>query len=238
MQKLTVHGQDLAREITKRNGRAHTASVRQPLDDRGLAIPAEIRQLELAARISVWRPVTVVRQNQSQTYRLRGVESGGAIAQLGHYVTFAAEDGSPLAWLHPLDSLGPNQTHAVVVAASLTRIEVLRVHRTYEVAITRHAVSLTDDKPMLISTMLFRGAQGFLGLELWDKDKNFRGEVLPTFYTRAGEEHPAPAPFERALRAAVEGACCLGCRDSHYLCAIGAAATITANLTSPGDAVA
>jgi hypothetical protein len=223
--------------MTERNGRAHTARTRQPLDDRGLALPAEIRRLELEARISVWRAVTVVRQNQNQTYRLRGVESGGAIAQLGHYVTFAAEDGSQLAWLHPLDSLGANQTHAVAVATSLTRIEVLRVHRTYEVAITRHAVSLIDSKPKLTSTMLFRGAQGFLGLELWDQDRNFRGEVLPTFYTRAGEEHRVPASFEQSLKAAVGGACCLGCRDSHYLCAVGAAPA-TANLGPHGDVVA
>jgi hypothetical protein len=206
---------------------------RMPLDDRGLAIPEELRRLEREARLTVWRSVSVAGQSHMQTYVVRGVESGGAIEQLGHYVTFAGEDGSPLEWLHPLDSIGANQTHAVVIAPCLTRIEVLRVYRTYELAISRHTISVVEDKPRLTSSMLFRGTQGFLGLELWNKDKTFRGEVLPTFYTRAGEEQPVPASFERAVKAAVEGACCLGCRDSHYL----RAPSTTPPPTRPGVSV-
>lgn len=220
MQKPTEHGSVLA-PVNGRTNRNGTSQSRQTLDDRGLAIPEELRKLERSARISAWRAVTIARQIQPGVSVVRGVESGGAIAELGHYVTFAADDGTPLEWLHPLDSIGANQTHAVVVAPSLTRIEVLRVHRTYELAITRHTISMVNDKSKLLSTMLFRGSQGFLGLELWDKDRAFRGEVLPTFYTRAGEDHPIPLLFEQAVKAAVQGTCCLGCRDSHYLRALG-----------------
>jgi len=222
MQKPIEHRPVLAavNSHANENGALKHQAQRQTLDDRGLAVPEELRQLERSARISAWRAITMVRQAQSGSFVVRGVESGGAIAELGHYVTFAAEDGTPLEWLHPLDSIGANQTHAVVVAPSLTRIEILRVHRTYELAITRHTIGMGNDKPKLISTMLFRGSQGFLGLELWDKDQAFRGEVLPTFYTRAGEDHPVPPAFEQAVKAAVQGACCAGCRDSHYLRAL------------------
>lgn len=232
MQKPNGPGQVVARKVSESNGQTGSTHSRQTLDDRGLSIPAEVRRLELEARISVWRAVTVARQNQTAAYVVRGVESGGAIASLGHYVTFASETGAPLEWLHPLDSIGANQTHAVVVAPSLTRIEILRVHRTYEVAITRHTIAVVADRPKLVSSMLFRGSQGFLGLELWDKDQAFRGEVVATFYTRAGEEHALPPAFEQGVKAAVQGACCLGCRDSHYLRALRTTTTTIITTTA------
>lgn len=191
------------------------ARDRQPLDDRGISIPAELRLALRKARISAWRSVSLARQTTG--YVVRGTESGGAVAQIGHYVTFAAEDGSALEWLHPQDAIAPNQTHAVVVAPSLIRIEVFRLQRNYDLAITRHTIQSSDDwKRRLLSSMLFRG-RGFLGLELWGRDQAFRGSVLPAFYTRGGEESAIPEVFRAAVRAAVEGACCVGCRDSHYL---------------------
>ena len=45
----------------------------------------------------------------------------------------------------------------------------------------------------------------------------FRGAVLPTFTTRGGDEVPVPEAYQAALKAAVEGASCVGCRHSHYL---------------------
>jgi hypothetical protein len=58
---------------------------------------------------------------------VRGVESGGAVEEIGYYVAFAGENGEPLAWLQTLDSLAVNGLHAVVVAPVLTRIEMLRI---------------------------------------------------------------------------------------------------------------
>lgn len=200
--------------------RANRDSKQQTLKLSGLPVSWEFRQLERDARISPWRAVQIAPQTRPPGFVVRGVESGGAIAQLGHYVTFAALDGSPLEWLQPLDSIGANQTHAVVVAPSLVRIEVLRVHRTYELAITSHKIQVVNNHPKLVHSMLFRGTQGFLGLELWDKDQAFRGEVLPAFYNRGGDEQPIPPAFEQAVKAAVQGACCIGCRDSHYLRAV------------------
>ncbi|MDQ2950369.1 MAG: hypothetical protein M3Y27_31260 [Acidobacteriota bacterium] len=194
----------------------HGVRERQTLDDRGVSIPEELRLALRNARITTFRTVNIVRQTQAAGSVVRGTESGGAVADLGHYVTFAAEDGSALEWLHPQDAIAPNQTHAVVIAASFVRVEAVRLQRNYNVAITRHSIKVTDGKAALVSTMLFRG-HGFLGLELWDRDKAFRGAVLPAFYTRGGEPIPVRAIWEPALKAAIEGACCIGCRDSHYL---------------------
>ncbi|MBV9305030.1 MAG: hypothetical protein JOZ45_02760 [Acidobacteriaceae bacterium] len=195
-----------------RNGTNH--GDRQVLDDRGVSLPAEYRQELKLARISAWRAVSLAPSSRGPI--VRGTESGGAVEHIGHYVTFAAEDGQKLEWLHPQDALAPNQTHAVVVSPALVRLEVFRVQRNYEVAITRHTIQTVHGKPKLISRMVFRG-HGFLGLELWSKEKAFRGAVLPTFTTRGGDETPVPEAFQAALKAAVEGACCVGCRHPHYL---------------------
>ncbi len=195
-----------------RNGPSN--GERHVLDDRGVPLPEECRQGLKLARISAWRALSVAPSSKGPV--VRGTESGGAIEPIGHYVTFAADDGQPLEWLHPQDAIAPNQTHAVVVAATLVRIEVFRLQRNYEVAITKHATKIVNGKPKLVSRMVFRG-HGFLGLELWNKEKAFRGVVLPTFSTRGGDEVPVPEPFQPALKAAVEGSCCIGCCHSHYL---------------------
>lgn len=187
---------------------------RHVLDDRGVSLPEEYRQELKLARISAWRALSVAPSNKGPM--VRGTESGGAVEHIGHYVTFAAEDGHPLEWLHPQDAIAPNQTHAVVVAPALARVEVFRLHRNYEIAVTKHTTKAVNGKPKLVSSMVFRG-HGFLGLELWNKEKAFRGAVLPTFTTRGGDEVSVPESFQAVVKAAVEGACCVGCRHPHYL---------------------
>ncbi len=194
------------------NGASH--GDRHVLDDRGVSLPEEYRQELKAARITAWRALSVAPSSKGPV--VRGTESGGAVEPIGHYVAFAAEDGQPLEWLHPQDAIAPNQTHAVVVAPALVRIEVFRLQRNYEVAITKHTAKIVNGKPKLVSSMVFRG-HGFLGLELWNKEKAFRGAVLPTFTTRGGDEVLVPEALQPALKAAVEGSCCVACRHSHYL---------------------
>jgi hypothetical protein len=187
---------------------------RQVLDDRGVSLPEEYRQELRRLRITAWCAMSIAPSSKGAV--VRGTESGGAVEHIGHYVTFAAEDGHPLEWLHPQDAIARNQTHAVVVAPALLRIEVFRLQRNYEVAITKHTTNTVNGKPKLVSSMVFRG-HGFLGLELWNKEQAFRGAVLPTFTTRGGDEVPVPEAYQAALKAAVEGASCVGCRHSHYL---------------------
>jgi hypothetical protein len=203
-----------ATETTNGAGRGD----RQVLDDRGVSLPEEYRQELRRLRITAWRAMSIAPSSHGPV--VRGTESGGAVEHIGHYVTFAGEDGQPLEWLHPQDAIAPNQTHAVVVAPALLRIEVFRLQRNYEVAITKHTTKAVHGRPKLASSMVFRG-HGFLGLELWNKEKAFRGAVLPTFTTRGGDEVWVPEAYQAAMKAAVEGASCVGCNHSHYLLARG-----------------
>ena len=83
-------------------------------------------------------PVSLEHQHLAKRYVVRGLESGGAVGDLGRYVTFAQEDGQPIECLHPVEAIGVNGLHAVVVAPVLVRIEMLRKGRTYELLITQH----------------------------------------------------------------------------------------------------
>ena len=116
-------------------------------------------------------------QGRAKRYVVRGVESGGATDDVGYYVTFAGENGEPLPWLQTLDSLTVNGPHAVVIAPVLTRIEMLRIARTYDLCITRHRPVAVEarQRPKLEAEEVFRGEHGYLALELWGKDKELEG---------------------------------------------------------------
>jgi hypothetical protein len=149
---------------------------------------------------------------------VRGVESGGAAGDTGRYVTFAQEDGQPIQCLHPVEAIGVNGVHSVVVAPVLVRLDMLRKGRTYELLITRHAAGQADNgrRPPLETTVLFRGVHGRLELDLSGKDKAEAGAVLPTFYSLSGEEIALPEQFRAAVRASVKAAHCSGCCHRHY----------------------
>ena len=149
---------------------------------------------------------------------VRGVESGGATADVGYYVSFAGENGEAIPWLQTLDSLTVNGPHAVVIAPVVTRIEMLRIARTYELCITRHRPVAVEvgHRPKLRAEELFRGVQGYLALELWGKDKDLCGCVRPQFFTRAGEEIELPNGFADAVKAVTSGVTCVNCSHPHY----------------------
>ena len=89
--------------------------------------------------------VSLEHQHLAKRYVVRGLESGGAVGELGRYVTFTQEDGQPIEWLHPVEAIGVNGLHAVVVAPVLVRVEMLRKGRTYELLITQHRPGETND---------------------------------------------------------------------------------------------
>src|SRR4029077_352113 len=70
--------------------------------------------------------VSVEHQQLAQRYILRGLESGGSVRDVGRYVTFADEDGQPLEYLHPVEAIGVNGPHAVVISAAFVRVDTLR----------------------------------------------------------------------------------------------------------------
>ncbi len=164
-------------------------------------------------------PVTLEHQHLADRYVVRGLESGGAAGDVGRYVTFAGENGQPIECLHPVEAIGVNGVHAVVVAPVVVRIDMLRKGRTYELLITRHRPRKADNghRPQLETKILFRGIHGRLELDLSGKDKAQAGAVLPTFYSLAGEEITLPDQFSQAVRSTANAVNCAGCAHSHYV---------------------
>jgi len=113
--------------------------------------------------------VSLEHQHLAKRYVVPGLESSGAVGDLGRYVTFAREDGNPIECLHPVEAIGVNGLHAVVVAPVLVRTEMLRKERTY--LITRHCPGGVSDgkRPRLETKVLFRGIHGRLELDLSGK---------------------------------------------------------------------
>jgi len=188
---------------------------------RSLNLPRQVRSQLRQVGILARPEVRLEHQHLAQRYVIRGVESGGAIREMGHYVTFCGEDGEALAYLHPFDAIGVNGVHAVVVAPVLLRAEMLRTGRTYEFLITGYRIGEAENgrRPPLESQTLFRGVHGYLELELWGKDKESAGSVVPAFYSRGGERLDVPAKFEAVTRAVTKAAACCGCSHCHYLVA-------------------
>lgn len=199
--------------------RAAEQDRRELLARQGLRFPAIIlRQLHNAG-IYCQPTVSIEHQHLAKRYVLRGVESGGAVTDLGAYSSFTDEQGNTLAWLQRVDTVGVNGVHAIVVAPVLARIEMLRVQRTYDVLITRHSLQTTapGQRPRLESSILFYGRRGTLEMELWGKDGAFRGAVCPAFFSRSGEAVRVPDEFQAAVARISAAVCCVGCRHCHLL---------------------
>ena len=194
---------------------------RDLLARRGLNLSRRIRRCLEEVGIRAQPDVSWEHQHLANRYVIRGVESGGAIAEMGRYVTFAGENGEPLAYLQPIDTLGVNGVHAVVVASVPVRIELFRAGRTYQLLITKHQLGPRENgrRPCLESTILFRGVNGFLDLEASDRDRELAAQPLPRFWSKSGEVLAIPKEFEAAARAAAKGVCCIGCTHAHYLVA-------------------
>jgi len=195
---------------------------------RGLDLPGRVRRELQQVGILARTEVGLEHQHLARRYVIRGVESGGAIREMGHYVTFSGEDGDPLPYLHPIDAIGVNGVHAVVVAPVLVRVEMLRTGRTYELLITCYRIGEAENgrRPPLESQVLFRGVHGYLALELWGKDKESRGAVVPAFYSRAGELIEVPAKFRPVTQALTNAVNCCPCSHCHYLVAAPASPSV------------
>lgn len=196
------------------NGRGTEVLARQ-----GLRLPQIVLKRLRDAGIYCQPTVSVEHQNLAKRYVVRGVESGGAVADLGAYSSFVGERGATLAWLQRVDSIGVNGVHALVVAPVLIRLEMLRIERTYDLLITRHSLASSAGRarPRLESSILFYGRRGSLEMELWGNDVAFRGAVSPVFYTRGGERVVLPSDFQEAAARITSAVCCLGCRHCHLL---------------------
>jgi len=184
----------------------------------GLSLPAGALKALYQRGIYCVPGVSVEHQHLAKRYVLRGVESGGAVADMGRACAFIAPDGSPLPWLQSLHSLAVNGRHAIFLAESLIRLEMLRSLQTYELVITSHSLSRVPagKRPDIVSKLVFRGKDGLLPFELWkEKHRDLRGKVMPLFYDRAGEVIQPPRHLEDAIRELALAVCCVGCRHTH-----------------------
>jgi hypothetical protein len=198
---------------------SHELDHRELLARQGLRFPAIILRSLRSVGIFCQPTVSIEHQHLAKRYVLRGVESGGAVADLGAYSSFTDERGNALAWLQGVDTVGVNGVHAIVVAPALVRIQMLRVQRTYDVLITRHSLQATPSgqRPRLESSIVFYGRRGTLEMELWGKDRAFYGTVSPAFYSRSGEALAVPDEFHDAVTCISAAVCCVGCRHCHLL---------------------
>jgi len=187
----------------------------------GLRLSRQARQVLKDRGIFAHSPVTLQHQQLANRYVLRGLESGGAVGDVGRYVSFAGAHGQAIEYLHPVEAIGVNGIHAVVVASTLVRIDMVRKERTYELLITQHGSRQVDNgqRPQLETKILFRGIHGRLELDLSGKDKAKAGAVMPTFYSLAGEEIALPKRFIQAIRAVTKAVNCIGCSHCHYVSA-------------------
>ena len=165
--------------------------------------------------------VSLEHQHLARRYVVRGIESGGAVSEIGRYVTFCGPDGEPLPYLHPIDAVGVNGVHAVVIAPILVRIELFRTGRTCQLLITTHAPGKAENgrRPPLENTVLFRGVNGFLHSEGPRKETCLTDSAIPRFWSRSGEDREIPSVFVAVVQAATHGASCLGCSHAHFLVA-------------------
>ena len=162
--------------------------------------------------------VSIEHQHLARRYVLRGVESGGAVADMGRYCAYLDADGNPAPWLQQIDSISGNGRHAIVIALELVRIEMLRIGHTYELAITRLWLKTEEGRtrPAIATAPLFRGHHGSLTVELWNaENKALRGTAAPVFYTAAGEVLNLPDRFVEATRKITGAVACLGCKHTH-----------------------
>jgi hypothetical protein len=191
------------------------------LTRRGLTLSRGVLRRLKDVGIVAQSSVSLEHQNLAGRYVLRGIESGGAITDLGRYVTFCGPDGEPLPYLHPIDAIGVNGVHAVVVGPVLVRIELFRAGRTCQLLITKHRPEQVENgrRPPQESRVLYRGVNGFLDVDPLAKEVQLTGSVVPLFWSRSGEKHEIPAVFAAAVRAATKGATCVACTHAHYLAA-------------------
>jgi hypothetical protein len=188
---------------------------------RGLTLSSRVLRRLDQVGIFVQSSVSLEHQHLAGRYVVRGIESGGAVKDLGRYVTFCGPDGESVPYLHPVDAIGVNGVHAVVVAPALVRIELFRTGRSCQLLITRHQPGNAENgrRPPLENTVLFRGVNGVLEVEPLCDASDLVGSVVPQFWSRAGEKLEIPPGLMGAVAAATKGATCIGCSHAHYLVA-------------------
>ncbi len=201
---------------------------------RGLTLSRRVLRRLDQVGIFVRSSVSLEHQHLAGRYVVRGIESGGAVKDLGRYVTFCGPDGKALPYLHPVDAIGVNGVHAVVVAPVLVRVKLFRTGRTCQLLITRHQPGKAENgrRPQMENTILFRGVNGLLEAEAFSDKSDLAAPVVPQFWSLAGEKLEIPADLMGAVAAVTKGATCIGCSHAHYL-----VAPVTVGVAGGGEGI-
>lgn len=180
----------------------------------GLRLPAVTLKRLRSAGIFCQPAVSVEYQHRDQSYVLRAIESGGAIAELGAYCGFVDADGNALTWSERVDSLAVNGLHATVIAPALVRLEMVRNRLSYELLITRHSlISVRQGRrPQLQSSILFHGHGSATTMS---NDPESPNKSCPSLYDRTGGTSAVPAQFRDSVQRLVAAVWCVGCRHCH-----------------------
>ena len=186
---------------------------------RGLRLPALALKRLRESGIYCDPSISIQHQNSAQRYVIRGVESGGAVQEIGAYCSFVGPDGNALPLLQKIQSVGRNGLHAVVVAPELIRLQLFRNDHTYQILITLHRLESAQEsrRPMLVNTILFHGINGAPESEVGISGMKATGVGLPVFRTRGGDALPIPEGFEWAIEKLAAATACLGCKHCHLL---------------------
>jgi hypothetical protein len=179
--------------------------------------------------------ITLEHQKTAGRHVLRGREQGGAVKEIGRYVSYCAEDGRRLAWFIRPDLLTKNSDHAIVIAPALVSVEMFRFEHTYELLIMGHTIPQIENgaRPTMHSQVIFRGRNGQLPLDLLDRDKSLAGSIAPEFFDRSGEPLPLPPIFTEAIQKITAAVNCLHCSHCHLLIAKSAAEQDEKSIVSP-----
>ena len=148
-----------------------------------LTLPAAAVQRLRKAGIYCTPSITVEFQQATKRHVLRGRESGGAIKQFGHYVTFCGHGGERLPWFVRPDSLTSNGDHAIVLAPALVSVEALRVEHTYELLIARHELRAEKEgaRPGSGRSWCFGAGRGNCRSIWWRRIVRSRERSRPSF---------------------------------------------------------
>jgi len=205
-------------QANKTNGAGKNTSVPSSYIQYGISLGrSALRALEKRG-IHCQTSISVEHQHLAKRYVLRGIESGGAVSDMGRYCAYLDGGGLPNPWLQPIDSISGNGRHAIVVAPEFVRIDMFRIGRTYELTITRHTLQTEEgrSKPHIASALLFRGREGTLSLDLWaPENRALRGTLTPSFHSEAGELREIPKSFEDAVKRVTNALNCLACKHVH-----------------------
>jgi hypothetical protein len=185
---------------------------------RGLRLPALALKGLRQAGIHCDPSVSIQHQGHAQSYVIRGVESGGAVQEMGLYCSFVRTDGGPLTWLQKVQSVGRNGLHAVVIAAELLRVQMFRNQQTYQLLITQHHLETVQGsrRPALVNKIVFHGINGTLEQNV-DQVESAGSTQMPVFRKRSGELLPVSKELQWVLARLTAAVSCVGCKHCHLL---------------------